>query len=173
MDSDVVMSSRNTCETSEQKCTTLSSDAAIFSIIQERGMSSIPLARSIELSNLTPLHQMDLARSVEIDTLMGCVSYSHLTPLQGVCQSREVIFVFNFDFRMKSIRKKRGYTQKFIAEKLNTTSQQISKYEMMVNHPSLERLVEIARILDVTLDELVVIKKMHSDYSEHLEKMFK
>ncbi|NCC66204.1 MAG: XRE family transcriptional regulator, partial [Spirochaetia bacterium] len=85
----------------------------------------------------------------------------------------EVIFVFNYEFRMKSIRKKRGYTQQFIADKLNTTSQLISKYETMVSNPSLERLVEIARILDVTLDELVVIKKMHSDYSEFMNEKYK
>ena len=80
--------------------------------------------------------------------------------------------MFNFEFRMKSIRKKRGYTQQFIAEKLNTKAQVISRYEMQTSIPTLDRLVEIARILDVTLDELVVIKKMHSDYSEHVKKMF-
>ena len=73
---------------------------------------------------------------------------------------------------MRSIRKKRGYTQQFIAEKLNTKAQVISRYEMQTSIPTLDRLVEIARILDVTLDELVVIKKMHSDYSEHVKKMF-
>ena len=77
-----------------------------------------------------------------------------------------------YEFRMAAVRKKRGYTQKFLAEKLNTKHQLISKYERGLNSPSLDRLVEIARILDVTLDELVVIKKMHSDYSEHVKKMF-
>ena len=80
--------------------------------------------------------------------------------------------MFNYEFRMRSIRKKRGYTQQFIAEKLNTKAQVISRYEMQTSIPTLDRLVEIARILDVTLDELVVIKKMHSDYSEHVKKMF-
>ena len=83
-----------------------------------------------------------------------------------------MIFVFNYEFRMRSIRKKRGYTQQFIAEKLNTKAQVISRYEMQTSIPTLDRLVEIARILEVTLDELVLIKKIHSDYSEHVKKMF-
>lgn len=80
--------------------------------------------------------------------------------------------MFNYEFRMRSIRKKRGYTQQFIAEKLNTKAQVISRYEMQTSIPTLDRLVEIARILEVTLDELVLIKKIHSDYSEHVKKMF-
>lgn len=80
--------------------------------------------------------------------------------------------MFNYEFRMRSIRKKRGYTQQFIAEKLNTKAQVISRYEMQSSIPTLDRLVEIARVLDVTLDELVVIKKMHSDYSNYMKEKF-
>jgi transcriptional regulator with XRE-family HTH domain len=80
--------------------------------------------------------------------------------------------VFNYDFRMASIRKSKGYTQQFLADKLNTKAQVISRYETQASMPTLDRLVEIARILDVTLDQLVVIKKIHSDYSEHVKKMF-
>jgi transcriptional regulator with XRE-family HTH domain len=87
-------------------------------------------------------------------------------------QLEEVIFVLNYDFRMSRIRKWRGLTQKDLANKLNTTSQQISKYETLNSQPTLDRLVEIARILDVSLDELVVIKKIHSEYSNYMKEKF-
>lgn len=81
--------------------------------------------------------------------------------------------MYNFDIKMREIRKNKRISQKKIAEMLNTTQQQVSKYETLVDAPSLSRLVEIAQILGVTLDELIEFKQIHGEYSKDLEKRMK
>ena len=61
--------------------------------------------------------------------------------------------MLNHELKMKEIRKSKGISQQSLAKELNTTQQMVSKYEMHVDSPSVSRLVEIAKILDVTLDE--------------------
>jgi len=76
--------------------------------------------------------------------------------------------VYMYDFNLKDIRKKKGVSQKDLAKSLKTTQQQISKYEKMIDIPSLQRLIEIAHVFNVSLDELVQIKNIHKDYSKSL-----
>lgn len=77
--------------------------------------------------------------------------------------------MLNHELKMKEIRKSKGISQQSLAKELNTTQQMVSKYEMHVDSPSVSRLVEIAKILDVTLDELVEFKKLHHEYSKELK----
>jgi transcriptional regulator with XRE-family HTH domain len=77
--------------------------------------------------------------------------------------------VYYFDLKIKEIRKKKGLSQRKMANILNTTQQQVSKYETLVDAPSLNRLVEIAQILGVSLDDLVKFKKIHHEYSSELK----
>lgn len=60
-------------------------------------------------------------------------------------------------------RKSKGITQKQLAEMLDCKQQQVSKYETSVNLPSVEKLVDIAEALDVSLDELIEIKRLHEN----------
>jgi transcriptional regulator with XRE-family HTH domain len=68
---------------------------------------------------------------------------------------------------MREIRKSKRLFQKDLAKSLNTTQAQISKYENLYEKPTLEKLVEIAICLDVTLDELIEIKKLHEDEKDY------
>lgn len=77
----------------------------------------------------------------------------------------------NFRLKLKELREERKITQKEIADELNVSDQMISKYENNVKIPNLERLVQIAKILDVTLDELVEFKRIHDQYSDTLSKI--
>lgn len=77
------------------------------------------------------------------------------------------------DFKIKEIRESKGLSQKKLADQLNTTQQQISKYEMKIDSPKLERLVEIASVLNVTLDELVEFKKIHHQISQEIKDKVK
>ena len=78
--------------------------------------------------------------------------------------SREgVILMKKYINKIASIRKSKGLKQQDLAKILKTKQQTISKYELDKDNPSLDRLVEIAIALDVTLDELIEIKKMHAD----------
>jgi transcriptional regulator with XRE-family HTH domain len=78
-----------------------------------------------------------------------------------------VIFLFNLN--LKDARKKRNISQSELARQLNTAQQVISDYEVGKKTPSLERLVDLAQILDVSLDELVEFKRIHHEYSKKLK----
>ena len=80
-----------------------------------------------------------------------------------------MFFVYNYSIKIKEIRKKKGISQNKLANSLNTKQQVISRYEREESSPSLERLVEIAQILGVTLDELVEFKQIHHEYSKDLK----
>jgi len=57
--------------------------------------------------------------------------------------------------RLNEIRKKRGYTAQQMADKLHTGIRNYRKYESGDTTPTLERLVEIANILEVSTDYLL------------------
>ncbi|HOI85732.1 MAG TPA: helix-turn-helix transcriptional regulator [Acholeplasmataceae bacterium] len=78
--------------------------------------------------------------------------------------------MLNYDLKLKEVRKKKGLSQQKLASLLNTRQQNISEYENQVVSPNLERLVEIAQILEVSLDELVIIKDIHAQYSKEMAK---
>ena len=56
---------------------------------------------------------------------------------------------------LKLLRLSRGMTQTTLADSLGLTFQQIQKYETGTNRISASRLIEIARILQATLYELL------------------
>ena len=57
---------------------------------------------------------------------------------------------------LKEARKAKGMTQKQLAKELTVAEITIRQYESDSRKPSLERLVQIADILDVTADYLLV-----------------
>lgn len=60
-----------------------------------------------------------------------------------------------FQNRLKKLRKDKGFTQKQLAEALNTTVSAISHYERGTREPSLDMLVQMTKILGVSVDYLV------------------
>lgn len=74
----------------------------------------------------------------------------------------------NFSIKLKEVRKSKGISQTELANLLGTKQQSISKYEQGLDTPSLERLIEFAQILNVTLDDLVEFEKIHHKYSQDL-----
>lgn len=76
----------------------------------------------------------------------------------------------DFKFKLKDVRKKKNLKQIDLANILDSSQQMISEYELGSKTPSLERLIEFAQILDVSLDELVEFKKIHHEYSKKLSK---
>lgn len=56
-------------------------------------------------------------------------------------------------------RKEKGYTQLELAEKLNYSDKAVSKWERAESLPDVITLNEIASMLDVTLNDLVSVKK--------------
>ena len=60
----------------------------------------------------------------------------------------------NFGNNLMELRKKNGYSQEDLANKLNVTRQTISKWELEQTSPNLKDLKNIADIFNISLDEL-------------------
>jgi len=71
----------------------------------------------------------------------------------------------NFVFNLKEIRKTKGISQTELARRLNVSPQAIHQFENGLT-PTIERAVEIAQALEVTLDELIEFKKIQSEISQ-------
>ncbi len=76
--------------------------------------------------------------------------------------------MYIYNFKMKEIRKTKGITQESLAKSIGSSQAKISNYERGEIPPTLDKLVEIAAALDVSLDELVEMKQIHSNYSKKL-----
>lgn len=60
-----------------------------------------------------------------------------------------------FGQMVRVARAKKGYTQVELAERLHTTGRTVSKIECGQTNPSLDTVVDYARELDLSLDEIV------------------
>jgi len=74
---------------------------------------------------------------------------------------------------MKEIRKLKGISQQELAKSINTTQDIISNYERGKVAPNLDKLVEIASVLDVSLNDLVEFKEIHHSYSKEIKNKLK
>ena len=64
--------------------------------------------------------------------------------------------------RISTLRKLHNITQESLAEKLDITIKHISSVERGISSLSLEKMIETSRILDCTLDYLILGKKYES-----------
>ncbi len=75
----------------------------------------------------------------------------------------------NIGEKICQLRKDRGMTQEMLAEQLVISAQAISKWERGIANPDLELIPKIAKLFDVSTDELLGIKTPRAPQSE-LEK---
>ena len=59
-----------------------------------------------------------------------------------------------FSEKLMSLRKSKGMSQENLAEKLNVTRQTISKWELDQTTPDLNKLLEISKLFEISIDEL-------------------
>lgn len=64
----------------------------------------------------------------------------------------------SFGQRLAELRKLRGLTQVQLAQKLDSTQRAITYYENEADYPPVATIVELARILSVSTDELLGVK---------------
>ena len=57
--------------------------------------------------------------------------------------------------RLTMLRKKRGYSQEQLAEKLGVSRQAVSKWERAEASPDTDNLIALAKIYEISLDELL------------------
>ena len=79
----------------------------------------------------------------------------------------------SFGQRLFDARKVRGITQQELAEKLGITKRMVANYEGNSEGPSVERLEEIARALNVTVSYLLgesTLKTVKEDITPNIRK---
>lgn len=57
--------------------------------------------------------------------------------------------------KLKELRQLRNYSQKFIADKLGITQGAVSQWEQGKSKPNTEKLIELSKILECSIDELL------------------
>lgn len=62
--------------------------------------------------------------------------------------------------RIKELRKNKGWSQTFLAEKLNTTQDTISLWELGKSFPDVISLIKLVEIFDVSSDYLLGLKEI-------------
>ena len=73
-----------------------------------------------------------------------------------------------FGLRLKALRERENLTQKQLAEKLDVVKASVSAYETGGVHPSLEILIKICNILDVSADYLLGLSDSKKFQFSHL-----
>ena len=74
----------------------------------------------------------------------------------------------NFGERLKQIRADRGLSQEQLAEKIGVSRQAITKWETNRGLPDVENMIILAEIFKVTLDELILQRKMEQEQQEQI-----
>lgn len=69
----------------------------------------------------------------------------------------------SFGQRLAELRRLRGFTQVELANKLDSTQRAITYYENEASYPPVDTIVQLAKILGVTTDELLGVKKAKAD----------
>lgn len=67
--------------------------------------------------------------------------------------------MYDFGVLLKQLRQERGYTQVQLAKKLNKSKSSICKYESNEKFPTLETMIDISILFNVSLDYLAGIEK--------------
>ena len=60
-----------------------------------------------------------------------------------------------FSDKLQKIRKENNITQEGLADRLNVSRQAVSKWESGIAYPDTEKLIQISKIFNVSLDELI------------------
>lgn len=86
-----------------------------------------------------------------------------------------------FANKLQELRKSKGFSQEYLAEKCNVSRQSVSKWETGLGYPETEKLLVLCGLLDVDLDYLLRDKLRQSDskataqspYTAYLKKWVK
>ena len=75
-----------------------------------------------------------------------------------------------FSTILKELREKKNYTQEELGAMLNLTKNAISHYENNANQPSLDTIIKLADIFDVSIDYLLGRSPNNISYSKLAQK---
>lgn len=69
--------------------------------------------------------------------------------------TKKTVLSADFPAKLRGLRKSQGWSQGRLAQKIGADLQRISKYERGVIWPTMELMVRIAKVFDVTVDFLI------------------
>ena len=81
-----------------------------------------------------------------------------------------------FGDKLKKEREKRGWSQEYLAEKIYVSRQSVSKWETNKNYPSIEIIIHLSDLFNITIDELLrsddkLTKKVIQDSKQHFSML--
>ena len=68
----------------------------------------------------------------------------------------------NFSEKLYELRKKEGFSQEELAEKVNVSRQSVSKWESGQSTPEMDKLILLSNIFNISIDELVGKESINS-----------
>jgi transcriptional regulator with XRE-family HTH domain len=61
----------------------------------------------------------------------------------------------NFEKKLQSLRKEKGFSQEALAEKIGVTRQAVAKWELGQAHPDIENLIALSNLFSISIDRLI------------------
>lgn len=93
-------------------------------------------------------------------------------------KKKETALSAEFPNKLRVLRKNKGWSQGQLAQKIGADLQRVSKYERGVIWPTMELMVQIARVFEVSVDYLIrdkedatISKIKNSDLRHQLEEV--
>ncbi len=74
----------------------------------------------------------------------------------------------NFEEKLKKLRKKAGFSQEKLAEKLGVSRQAVTKWESENGIPDIENIISISKLFDISIDELLLDEEIKKEDLEYL-----
>lgn len=73
--------------------------------------------------------------------------------------------------RIKELRKNKGLTQEYLAEKLKIEPRQLSKLETGKHYPSFETILGLLETFNITFEELILFEHLdnNTDFKKRIE----
>ncbi|MBD5491923.1 MAG: helix-turn-helix transcriptional regulator [Lachnospiraceae bacterium] len=75
-----------------------------------------------------------------------------------------------FGDKLYQLRKRHGFSQEALAEKLNTTRQAVSKWENNNGYPETEKIILLAKLFQVSLDDLLMEEREIGAASDDMDR---
>ena len=57
-----------------------------------------------------------------------------------------------FNEKLLELRKQKGWSQEEVGEKINVSRQTISKYESGLSTPEMDKLIDLAKVFEISID---------------------
>ena len=96
---------------------------------------------------------------------MFCYIYAVITQ-RYLFKEEKMNISANISNNIKKYRKELGLSQEGLAEKLNLTSQAVSKWECMQSIPDIESIISLCELFGITTDKLLLDKDPEVQYIE-------